>query len=109
MAKALGELEQAILLTVLRLGDEAYGLMIRDQLERRTGRRVSHGASYATLDRLVSKGHLHSRLAESTPARGGRRKRYFRVTTAGVAALRASRAALLSLWSGLEDVLGETR
>ena len=108
MIKHLGELEQTLMLAVLRLGEEAYGLKIRELVQRRTGRKVTHGAAYATLDRLVEKGHLQSELGEPTPGRGGRRRRYFRPTEQGLQALRASRAALLSLWSGLEDVLGET-
>jgi len=64
MSKPLGELEQTVLLAVLRLDEEAYGLRIRELLEDRTGRRVTHGAAYATLDRLVQKGYLHSWLGE---------------------------------------------
>lgn len=104
MEKPLGELEQAILLAVLRLGDGAYGLSIREELERETGRSLSHGAAYATLDRLLGKGMLESTLGESTPNRGGKRKRYFTATSVGVEALRNSREALFNLWSGLEGV-----
>lgn len=104
MPKPLGELEQSILLAVMRLGDGAYGLSIREELEQRAGRNLSHGAAYATLDRLVGKGYLESRLGDSTPSRGGKRKRYFSVTAAGVEALRVSREALISLWSGLEEI-----
>jgi len=106
-AKFLGEFEQMVLLAVLRLDDDAYGLSIRKELEARTGRRVSHGASYVTLDRMEAKGLVESRLGEPVQGRGGRAKRYFRVTPDGVQALRASRAALQSLWSGVEEVLEE--
>lgn len=111
MAKTryLGEFEQAILLAVLRLGDEAYGLAIRTELQDCAGREVTHGAAYSTLDRLEDKGLLQSWLGESTPGRGGRRKRHFEVTAAGLEALRSSREALLSLWSGVEEVLEESR
>jgi len=111
MAKTryLGEFEQAILLAVLRLGDGAYGLAIRSEIEACVGRHVTHGAAYSTLDRLEDKGLLRSWLGESTPGRGGRRKRHFEVTTSGLEALRISRAALMSLWSGVEKVLEESR
>ena len=105
MGKYLGEFEQAVLLAVMRTGQGAYGLRIRRELESRTGQRVSHGAAYITLDRLVSKGLLESRLDDANDRRGGRRKRYFRVTEDGLIALRASRERLLSLWKGIEKVL----
>jgi len=104
----LGEFEQMILLAILHLGDAAYGLAIRRELEKRTGRQVTHGAAYITLDRLEKKGLLCSDLGEPTPGRGGRAKRYFHVTPVGVAALRASRKALQSLWGGLDAVLGDS-
>jgi len=105
--KYLGEFEQTILLAVLRVGDGAYGASIRKELEACTGRAVSHGAAYVTLDRLEDKGLLASELGESAPGRGGRRKRLFRVTADGIAALRASRTALEKLWGGVEELEGE--
>ena len=105
--KYLGEFEQTILLAVLRVGDDAYGASIRRELEACTGRSVTHGAAYVTLDRLEEKGLLASELGDSAPGRGGRRKRLFRVTADGVAALRTSRAALERLWSGVEELEGE--
>ncbi len=107
-AKYLGEFEQAILLAVLRLGEGAYGRAIRQELEACTGRRVSHGAAYITLDRMQSKGLLESWLADPGPGRGGRRKRYFQVSAVGVKALRESREALMSLWDGVEKTLEES-
>jgi DNA-binding PadR family transcriptional regulator len=104
----LGALEQAILLAVLRLGEGAYGLAIREELAARTGREVSHGAAYVTLDRMQAKGLVESWLADPTPGRGGRRKRYFRLTPAGLEALRSTREALFNLWAGLEDVLEDS-
>lgn len=103
----LGEFEQALLLAVLRVGEGAYGSSIRKELEACTGRKVTHGAAYVTLDRLEAKGLVVSELGESTPGRGGRRKRLFRVTAAGVEALRESRGALLKLWSGVEELEGK--
>lgn len=102
--KYLGEFEQALLLAVLRVGEGAYGASIRQELEACTGRKVSHGAAYVTLDRLEGKGLLASELGESTAGRGGRRKRLFRVTDAGIEALRASRGALEALWSGVDEL-----
>ena len=103
-SKYLGEFEQTILLAVLRVGDDAYGAAIRRELEACTGRKASHGAAYVTLDRLEEKGLLASELGESAAGRGGRRKRLFRVTDAGIEALRASRAALEQLWSGVDEI-----
>ena len=104
-AKYLGEFEQAILLAVLRLGPDAYGRAIRQELEDCTGRTVSHGAAYITLDRMQAKGLLKSWLADPEDGRGGRAKRYFEVSAAGVKALRESREALLTLWDGVENIL----
>lgn len=106
--KYLGEFEQMVLLAILHLADDAYGLAIRRELEKRTGRKVSHGASYVTLDRLENKGLLVSTLGKPTPGRGGRAKRYFTVTPTGITALRESRKALQSLWGGLDAVLEDS-
>ena len=102
--KYLGEFEQTILLAVLRVGDGAYGASIRKELEACTGRSVSHGAAYVTLDRLEDKGLLASELGDVAPGRGGRRKRLFRVTRGGIEALKASRTSLEKLWSGVEEL-----
>ncbi len=107
-SKFLGEFEQMVLLAILHLGDEAYGRAIRRELEDRASRTVTHGASYITLDRMVSKGLLESELREPDPGRGGRARRYFRVTPSGLSALKESRAALQNLWKGLEAILEET-
>jgi DNA-binding PadR family transcriptional regulator len=101
----LGEFEQMVLLTTLGLGDEAYGMRIMDELERRVGREVSRGAMYITLDRMESKGLLTSRMADPTAERGGRGKRYVEVSPAGLEALQRSRAALAELWKGLDPIL----
>ena len=106
--KFLGEFEQMMLLAILHLGDGAYGRAIREELERRADREVTHGAAYITLDRMVAKGLLESELREPSSERRGRAKRYFRVTTAGIEMLRESRATLQNLWRGLEAVLEET-
>ena len=101
----LGELEQMILWSVLRLDDGAYGLAVRDQLEARAGRAVARGAVYTTLDRLVKKGYLDSRLAEPDANRAGRPRRYFTVTDSGRDALKEARDAFVSLWTGLETAV----
>jgi len=98
----LGELEQMILWSVLRLDDGAYGLAVRDQLEARAGRAVARGAVYTTLDRLVKKGYLDSRLADADVNRAGRPRRYFTVTDPGREALKEARDAFVNLWTGLE-------
>ena len=104
---ALGEFEQVVLLSILRLGDEAYAVSIRDEIARCTGREVSRGSIYITLDRLETKGYLKSRLADPTPERGGRAKRYYTLRPRAVEALKDSRRALVALWRGLERVLGQ--
>jgi len=103
----LGELEQMILWSVLRLEGGAYGLAVRDELEARAGRAVARGAVYTTLDRLVKKGYLASRLADADRSRGGRPRRYFKVTDPGREALREARDAFVNLWTGLESAVEE--
>src|SRR5690349_23629445 len=101
----IGEFEHMVLLAVLRLGDEAYAVTVRDEITRCTGRDVSRGSIYITLDRLETKGYLKSRLADPTPERGGRAKRYYALRPRALDALRQNRRALVALWRGLESVL----
>lgn len=98
----LGEFEHIVLLAVLRLDDEAYGVTVRREIEERTKREVSIGAIYATLDRLEAKGYVRSRAGDPTAERGGRSKRFFRVTAQGVSAINRTHSALRSLTEGLE-------
>jgi DNA-binding PadR family transcriptional regulator len=98
----LGEFEQQVLLVVLRLGDEAFGPSIAAELERRAGRRVSRGALYTTFDRLEDKRLLRWRTVPGTEARDGLPRRLYAVSAAGVAALRAAREVVRSLWDGLD-------
>jgi PadR family transcriptional regulator PadR len=98
----LGEFEQMLLLAALRLGDDAYGVALMNELESSVGRRVSRGSVYVTLDRLQEKGWVTSKLSQPRPERGGRPRRLVRVTPQGVAELRRSREALLTLWDGVE-------
>ena len=101
----LGEFEQIVLLAILRLGEDAYGVPIRQEIERRTGRALTVGALYRTLDRLEDKGYVTSAFSEPTPERGGRSKRYFTVKPIGLRSLRASREALSAMWDGLERLV----
>ena len=105
----LGELEQMVLLAILRLGDQAWTGPIRDQLRDRAGREISRGALYTTLDRLEGKGCLTSKLGASRPAPGGRARRHWVVSDRGLSLLESSRKAYLSLWSGLEGLLERGR
>ena len=97
----LGEFEQVVLLAVLRLGKDAYGVPIRAEIEKRAGRRVTVGALYATLDRLEAKGLVHSWFADPTPQRGGRSKRHFQPTPEGVRALTESKTMMDNMWRGV--------
>jgi DNA-binding PadR family transcriptional regulator len=101
----IGEFEHVVLLAILRLGEEAYAVSVRDEILRCTGRDVSRGSIYITLDRLETKGYLKSYLADPTPERGGRSKRFYTLRPLAVNALKESRRALVALWRGLESVL----
>jgi DNA-binding PadR family transcriptional regulator len=106
---ALGEFETLLLLAVLHLTEQkqdAYGSAIRDEIQTRASRRVPRGSIYVTLDRLEEKGLLVSRDGPTSPARGQRPKRVFRVTPAGVHAVKASVTVLIRMQRGLEAVLG---
>ena len=102
----LGEFEQVVLLAILRLGDDAYAVTIRDEILECTGRDVSRGSIYITLDRLETKGYLQSWLADPTAERGGRAKRFYALRPRAVSALKESRRALIEMWRGLDEVLG---
>src|ERR1700682_3071416 len=97
----LGEFEHLIVLALLRLEDRAYGVTVRQEIEFRARREVSIGAVYATLDRLETKGYVKSRYGDPTPERGGRSKRFFRVTAQGIAAVNRTQRALRSMNEGL--------
>jgi DNA-binding PadR family transcriptional regulator len=97
----MGEFEQLVLLAILHLDNDSYGMEVREEIERRTGREVSYGAVYTTLDRLEQKGHVAHRMGEVTPVRGGRARKYFRVLPEGRAALRATQDALRVMWEGV--------
>jgi PadR family transcriptional regulator, regulatory protein PadR len=104
MAEHLGEFEQIVLLAVLRLGDDAYGVPIRREIEKQAGRKTTVGALYSTLDRLEAKGLVGSWFADPTAERGGRSRRYFRVEPAGVEALTRARQMFDRMWKGVRLV-----
>ncbi len=110
MAKApnLGEFEQVVLLAILRLAEHgAYGVSIRAEIAQCTKRKPTPGAIYTTLERLERKGFVGSSVGEATPMRGGKAKRYYRVSTRGRAALNRALSAFQSLSNGLV-ILGQT-
>jgi len=100
----LGSLEHVVLLAVMRLGLDAYGMTVRREIENTTGRDISIGAVYATLLRLESKGFLKSHCGEPTPERGGRAKRYFRMTARGESALRNTHEIIQRMSAGLKGL-----
>ena len=98
----LGDLEQIVLLAVLRSGTEAYGVSILREIEREAGRKLTLATIYKTLGRLEAKGHVRSRLGEPTPQRGGRRKRFYTMTASGQRSLTSSITAIRRMSRGLE-------
>lgn len=101
---ALGSLEHIVMLAVMRLGPDAYGMTVRREIENATGRDISIGAVYATLVRLESKGFISSRAGEPTAERGGRAKRYFHATAEGASALHTTHEIILKLSRGLKGL-----
>lgn len=101
----IGELEQLILLAILRLGSEAYGLSIARELEMQAGRTLSRGALYTSLDRLEAKGFLRWKLEPGGPERQALPKRVYTVMPRGVTALRTSQQVLRRMWRGLDRIL----
>ena len=104
-APILGDFEQITMLAVLRLDDDAYGVTIREEIERETSRELTVGAIYKTLGRLERKGYVSSRVGAPTPQRGGRRKKLYRVEPPGIRALRQSVDDLRRLTRGLGRAL----
>jgi DNA-binding PadR family transcriptional regulator len=102
--RLLTDFEIMILLAIIRIGDEAYGVPIAREIETTTGRVVQLPAVYAALDRLEDQRLVESRLGEATPQRGGRAKKYFSLTAAGLGSVRDTRQALTALWSRLPQL-----
>jgi PadR family transcriptional regulator PadR len=100
--ESLGEFEQIVLLAIVRLGDDAYGVPIRHEIEKRTKRTISIGALYSTLDRLEAKHYVSSWFSNPTAERGGRSRRYFKVESLGLNALDRSREVLQVMWKGVK-------
>ena len=109
MADILGTFEQAVLLAVVRLGDDAYGRAVQKVVQLRLERNVAAGAVHATLERLERKGLLSSRLGPGTPVRAGRAKRYYRVQPAGIRALDDARRTVNNIWRGLKWPVAKAR
>jgi PadR family transcriptional regulator PadR len=102
----LGTFELTVMLALIRIGDNAYGIPISREIEERSGRGVTLGSIYATLERLKTKGLVYSETGEPTPERGGRAKKYFRVTEKGLREVRQTQRVLKRLWQGLRELEG---
>ena len=102
----LGGFELLVLLALIRLGDDAYGVPISEAIEQSSGREVSIGSVYITLDRLSEKGLVSSRVGEPTAERGGRAKTYFRITAKGLREVRQAQRTLTALWKGVPQLHG---
>jgi len=103
---ALSNFELMVMLAVVRLDDQAYGVPITREIEETTDSEVVVGSVYAALTRLQERGLIESRLGEATAERGGRAKRYFRATSQGLREVRQTRRSLMKLWKGLSEVEG---
>ena len=101
MADTLGAFEQAVLLAIVRLDENAYGRAVLSAVQARLARSVAAGAVHATLERLEGKGLIVSRLGTGTAIRGGRPRRFYRIKPTGIRALNDARAAVDTLWYGL--------
>jgi PadR family transcriptional regulator len=102
----ISNFELMVMLALLRLGDEAYGVPISQQIEEQSGHDVAVGSVYAALERLEDRGLVASRVGEPTPERGGRAKRYFKVTVKGLKVIRHTQRTLMRLWQGLPELEG---
>jgi DNA-binding PadR family transcriptional regulator len=100
---SIGEFEEIVMLTILILKDQAYGVAIKEDIESRVGRKVSLGAMRTALDRLESKGLLESEFGEATAVRGGKRKRFFQVTASGKKSLEGVRSVREKLWGAVPN------
>jgi len=109
MSRFLTDYELMIMLAILRLRNDGYGVTITRELEQTAGRQTTLAAVYLALDRLERQGLVTSALGEATPERGGRAKKYFKVTSKGLHAVRATQRAFIALWSGIPQLQGGTR
>ena len=106
MKDNISNFEMMILLALIRLGDDAYGVPITKEIEERSGRQVSVASVYVALERLSTKGFVVSDLGEPTPERGGRAKRFFRITAKGMREVRNTRRVLMDFWASLPGFKG---
>ena len=102
----LGGFELLVLLALIRLGDDAYGVPISEAIEKSSGREVALGSVYITLERLQHKGFVSSELGEPTAVRGGRAKTYFRITAKGLREVRQTQRTLITLWQDVPKLHG---
>jgi DNA-binding PadR family transcriptional regulator len=102
--RSIGDLELLVLLALIRLGDDAYGVPIARDIEAHGKRSVAMGGVYAALERLEEEGWVRSELGEATPERGGRAKRYFHITESGLCEVRAARRSLIEMWRGVPEL-----
>lgn len=100
---SLGPLQQLVMLAAIRLGHEAYGARIQEELERTAGRSIAISTVYVTMERLERARLVESWLGDPTPVRGGKARRFYRVTEAGAEALRVTRDEIDRMWGGLEE------
>lgn len=107
--EALGEFEQVVLLAILQLDGDVYGVPIVDEIQRRTRRNVAPAAVYVTLRRLERKGLVQSWMSDPTPERGGKARLCVKVTRAGLASVREARQAMDRMWQGLDPALRKSR
>ena len=107
--QGLGEFEQMVLLAILQLDGEVYGVPVVDEIERRTGRSVSRSAVYVALRRLEDKGLVSSWMSDPVPERGGKPRRCVKVEPEGLRLLRESRRTMEQMWQGLDPTLGDVR
>jgi PadR family transcriptional regulator, regulatory protein PadR len=103
----LSNFELMVMLAIIRIGDEAYGVSVSNEIEETTGTEVLLGSVYDALARLEAKGLIISTLGEATPERGGRAKRHFRATSRGIRLVRDTQQSLVKLWKGVPQLKGE--
>ena len=105
--KAISNFELMVMLALIRLGDEAYGVPVSEQIAERSGHDVALGSVYAALERLEDRGLVVSSIGDPTPERGGRAKKYFKVTNKGVEVVRDTQQTLTRMWKGLKTLVRE--
>jgi PadR family transcriptional regulator PadR len=105
--KVLTKLEEGVLLTIMKLKDDAYIVSIKDQLERFTEKKLSFGALYVSLNRLIKYGYLESHIGESSSVRGGRAKKYYKLTKNGISSLKHTRQLQRLMWKDFDSLADE--